>query len=167
MASAPIGVSDILGRLAQASARPRYAFMVLNLLSDAADARGRAGPYVVRGTTATPVRDWLCDALAPIAQRDHRRRTLVEQVRRELASELPADPTEADRVLEDAVRERVRASGRTSVSRAVSDLVRAGLVRRFYEGYRCNHRNRGAQRKAVYVVDGDAIAALRRGTQLL
>lgn len=167
MTSAAIDVSDILGRLAKATARPRYAFMVLNLLSDAADPKGKAGPYVVRGNTATPVRDWLCDALAPVAERDRRRRDLVERTRREIAAELPDDPAEAERVVEAAVRDRVRASGRTGVSRAVSDLVRAGLVRRYYEGYARNHVNRGGQRQAVYVVAGDALAALRRGTHLL
>ena len=167
MASAAINVSDILGRVTRASARPRYTFMVLNLLSEAADARGRAGPYVGEGTTARPVRDWLTDALLPVAERDHRRRELLARVRAELAGQLPTDQAEAERAIEAAVLERIRASGRTSVSRAVSDLVRAGLVRRFYQGYRRDHHNRGAQRQAVYVVDGDALAALRRRTQLL
>lgn len=167
MASEAINVSDILGRLARASTRPRYAFMVLNLLSDAADPKGKAGPYVVSGNKATPVRDWLCDALAPVAERDRRRRELMERVKREIEPQLPADKAEAERIVEAAVRDRVRAAGRPNISRAVSDLVRAGLVRRYYEGYCRNHRNRGAQRQAVYVVDGDALAALRRRTQLL
>lgn len=167
MASAAINVSDILGRVTRASARPRYTFMVLNLLSEAADAKGRAGPYVGEGPAARPVRDWLCDALLPVAERDHRRRAVLAEVRQELAAELPDDAAEAERVVAAAARERLRASGRTSISRAVSDLVRAGLVRRYYQGYARNHVNRGAQRQAVYVVDGDALAALRRGSQLL
>jgi hypothetical protein len=167
MASATTDVSDILGRLARASSRPRYTFMVLNLLSDAADPRGKAGPYVVRGPNATPVRDWLCDALAPMAERDRRRQALAARVRAELADELPEDPTVAEPIVEAAVRDRIRASGRTNVSRAVSDLVRAGLVRRYYEGYRVNHQNRGAQRQAVYVIAGEVLAALRGGGRLL
>ena len=64
MASAPIGVSDIFGRLAKASARLRYAFMVLNLLSDAADARDRAATRMAiaadgraKGAAITAARD--------------------------------------------------------------------------------------------------------------
>lgn len=167
MASAATDVSDILGRLARTSSRPRYTFMVLNLLSDAADPCGKAGPYVVRGLKATPVRDWLCDALAPMAERDKRRQALAARVRAELADELPADPAAAEPIIEAAVRDRIRASGRTNVSRAVSDLVRAGLVRRYYEGYRVNHRNRGARRQAVYVIADEALAALRGGGRLL
>jgi hypothetical protein len=59
----------------------------------------------------------------------------------EQADELPADPTQADRVIEERVRERVRQSGRCNVSRAVSDLCRGGL-RRHYQGYRVDHQNR-------------------------
>jgi hypothetical protein len=167
MASSASDVSDILGRLSEASARPRYSYLVLSLLSEVADARGKAGPYIVRGNAATPVRDWLCDALAPVAGRDHRRRRLTEQVKRELEPELPADPEQAQQMIDAAVRERIRAAGRPNISRAVSDLVRAGLVRRYYEGYRRNHHNRGAQRQAVYVVDGEALAAFRRGGLLV
>jgi hypothetical protein len=80
----------------------------------------------------------------------------------EQADELPADPTQADRVIEERVRERVRQSGRCNVSRAVSDLCRGGLLRRHYQGYRVDHQNRGAQREAVYTIMPDTLAALRR-----
>jgi hypothetical protein len=45
--------------------------------------------------------------------------------------------------------------------------VRAGLVKRHYQGWRTNHHNRGAGREVVYTVTPDALAALRRGTQLM
>ena len=76
--------------------------------------------------------------------------------------ELPDDAA-AERVIDDAVRDRVRRSGRTHVSRAVSELVRAGLVRRHYQGYRVDHYNRGAQRTAVYTLPPETRAALAGG----
>lgn len=144
----PVDLPGVLARLATVSKRPRYTFMVLNLIAKAGGGTGRAGPYVRDGELRVPVRDWLCDALAPMAQRDPRRIALACEVRAELerAGGLPADPTEAAREVDAAVRARVRRSGRTQVSRAVSDLVRAGLVRRHYQGWRVDHRNRGAQR---------------------
>lgn len=98
-----------------------------------------------------------------MAQRDPRRRAIVAEVRSSLASRnmLPADPTEAEQIIEREVKTRVRRSGRTNVSRAVSDLVRAGLVRRHYQGYRVDHHNRGAQREAVYTITEAAALALR------
>lgn len=41
-----------------------------------------------------------------------------------------------------------------------SDLVKAGLVRRHYQGYRVDHHNRGAQREAVYTITEAAACAL-------
>ena len=38
----------------------------------------------------------------------------------------------------------------------VSGLVRAGLLKRHYEGYRVDHDNRGAQRQAFYILAGGA-----------
>jgi len=55
-------------------------------------------------------------------------------------------------VIESAVEEQAIAVGRTNVSRAISDLVRAGMMTRHYEGYATNHENRGGGRHAVYVV---------------
>jgi Arc/MetJ family transcription regulator len=45
---------------------------------------------------------------------------------------LRANGTLADEMIAEEVRARLRHSSRTNVSRAVSDLVRAGLVRRHY-----------------------------------
>ena len=52
--------------------------------------------------------------------------------------------------------------GRANISRAISDLVRAGLVTRHYAGYATNHQNRGGRRHAVYVVRPNVLRLLRR-----
>ena len=152
----------VLERLACVSARPRYTCMVLNLIARAAGGSNSAGPYVEDKGRAIPVRDWLINALLPMAQRDARRRAVVDQVRSDLNRKglLPPNEDAAERLIADEVRERLLHSGRTNVSRAVSDLVRAGLVRRHYQGYRVDHCNRGAQREAVYTITPAVHAAL-------
>lgn len=156
----------VLERLARISARPRYTFMVLNLIARAAGHSNSAGPYVQAKGGAIPVRDWLSDALIPMAQRDVRRRAVVDQVRCDLADKgmLPSDPAAAEQRIADGVRERLLHSGRTNVSRAVSDLVRAGLIHRHYQGYRVDHSNRGAQREAVYTIVPAVQCALGKGS---
>lgn len=158
----PLGLPALLERLAGISNRPRYAFMVLNLIARAAAANGNAGPYVREGEALVPIRDWLSDALAPMAQRDPRRLALTAAIRDQLAAAdaLPLDDAEAERAVDAEVRDRVRRSARTNVSHAVSELVRAGLVKRHYAGYRVDHHNRGAQRQAVYVLTAEARAAM-------
>lgn len=155
----------LLERLSDVSARPRYTFMVLNLIARAAGPSDSAGPYVRQAGERVPVRDWLSDALLPVAQRDSRRKAVVAQVRDEMTArgEMPADAALADRAVAEGVRERLRRSGRCNVSRAVSDLVRAGLLRRHYQGFRVDHENRGAQREAVYTITPAARAALGKG----
>lgn len=161
-ASKRMDTPALLAVIAAASPRPKFSYMLLQLIAEIADERGSAGPNVAIDGAAVPVRDWLCDALVPMAQRDARRRSTVEAVRAELAEALPIDPAEADRIIEEKVRERVRRSGRCNVSRAVSDLCRVGLLRRHYQGFRVDHQNRGAQREAVYTVMPEALAVLRR-----
>jgi hypothetical protein len=141
--------------------------VVLGLLSEAAGTSGEAGPFVTARGVRMTVREWLADALVDIAERDHRRRALEERVRRELADELPDDDKRAAEIIEQEVRARARAAGQANVSRAVTDLVRCGYVRRRYAGWKRDHVRHGGQRNAVYVVDGEALAALRRGTQLI
>lgn len=150
----PLDMPGLLEVLAHSSARPRYAFMVLNLVVKAADANGRAGPWVIQGGAAISLRDWLCDALMPMGHRDPRRQALMQRVRKDLETSgvLPRDAASAERAIDDEVRARMRVSGKTNVSRAVSDLVRAGMLSRHYEGYRVDHHNRGAQRQAVYTL---------------
>lgn len=153
----------LIERIADASPRPRYAFMVLSLIAKVADrASGSAGPYVVEYDRRVPLRDWLCDSLVPMAKRDARRLAIVAEVRSSLErmQKLPSDASEASRLVEEEVRTRIRSSGRSNVSRAVSDLVRAGLLRRHYQGFRVNHHNRGAQREAVYTIAPQVARAL-------
>ncbi|KEQ53716.1 hypothetical protein [Sphingobium chlorophenolicum] len=159
-----IDLPGVLERLADVSARPRYTFMVLNLIARAAGQSDSAGPYVREDGRVIAIRDWLSDALMPMAQRDARRVAVVNQVRAELARKgvLPVDDEQAEEMIAEGVRARLRHSGRTNVSRAVSDLVRAGLVRRHYQGYRVDHENRGAQREAVYTITPRVKRALGR-----
>ena len=138
--SAPesLDLPDLIERIADVSPRPRYAFMVLNLIAKVANSNsGSAGPYVMDRDRRVPLRDWLCDSLVPMAKRDARRLAIVEEVRASLnrAKMLPSDTDAADRLVEEEVQARVRRSGRCNVSRAVADLVRAGLVRRGYQGF--------------------------------
>lgn len=155
----------MLEQIAQCSTRPRYAFMLLTLIADAARADGSAGPMVDVGAGLVPLRDWLCDALTPMGARDPRRQALEDRIRDGMAraGELPADPTDARRAIDEQVRHRVRASGKSNLSRAVSELVKVGLLRRHYQGYRVDHHNRGAQRQAVYTLMGRARSLIGRG----
>ncbi len=144
----------LLEALARNSSRPRYAFMVLNLIAEAAGPDGRLGPFVRREGEPIMVRDWLCDAMAPMADRDPRRLALFARVREEMAENgvLDPDPVAAERAVEAEVRARVRSSGKTNISRAVTELVKAGMIKRHYQGYCVDHENRGAMRQVVYTL---------------
>lgn len=160
-------LSSLLDQLSHCCSRPRYAFMLLTLIADVARPDGSAGPLVRVGTGLVPLRDWLCDALTPMGHRDPRRMALVERVRDEMRKDgqLSGDAAADDARVQDEVRTRVRASGKTNLSRAASELVKAGLLKRHYQGYRVDHLNRGAQRQAVYTLTGRAcvlIGAPRR-----
>lgn len=157
-----VALPDLVERVSQVSKRPRYVLLVLNLIAKAAGETGSLGPYVQRGVEHVPVRDWLCQALAPLASRDCRRTAMIEAVHSEVMAK--AATMEAASVLAQQANEEIRArilrSGRTNVSRAVSDLVRAGLLHRHYQGYRVDHSNRGAQREAVYTIASEVRLAL-------
>ncbi|MFD1103605.1 MULTISPECIES: hypothetical protein [Sphingobium] len=163
-AEAPrLDMPGLLEVLARNSARPRYAFMVLNLIAKVAGPGGSAGPTVQREGRAVSIRDWLCDALMPMGHREPKRVALASRIREELAraAALPDDPAAAVIAIDSEIRERLRASGKTNVSRAVSDLVRAGLIVRHYQGYCVDHHNRGGQRQAVYTLTPIARQLLR------
>ena len=128
---------------------------------------GTVGPTVARGDTVLPLRDWQSDALAPLAEQDRRRGDLVALAAKDLVETPFADPAAADVTLAAEVQQRVRRSGKTNVSSAVSDRVRAGLLRRHYAGWCEDHDNRGAQRQAVSTIEAQAIRALRTKTMLL
>lgn len=151
-------LSLLLDQLSHCCSRPRYAFMLLTLIADVARPDGSAGPEVRVGEGLIPLRDWLCDALTPMGHRDPRRMALVERVREELhkGARLSGDNAADEALVQDEVRGRVRASGKTNLSRAVTELVKAGLLKRHYQGYRVDHLNRGAQRQAVYTLIGRA-----------
>lgn len=157
-------LGTLLGAITMASSRPRYAFMVLSLIAEVADGSGKAGPFVRRGNHSETLRDWLSDSLTPIGARDPRRLALAERVREELQREgkLARDPREAALLLEQEVQERIRSSTKTNLSRAISELVRAGLVRRHYAGFRVDHPNRGGHRHVVYTLVGQARCLLPR-----
>lgn len=167
---APHAASDLatlLDLLAEVSSRPRYAFMVLNLIAEVAGADGKAGPFIVRDGASIPLRDWLGQSLTPMGGRDPRRLALADRVREELAADgsLPTDPALAKTRVAAEVRHRVLASGKTNLSRAVSELVRAGLLRRHYAGDYVDHHNRGGQRHVVYTVVGRARCLLARSAR--
>ena len=75
---------------------------------------------------------------------------------------LATGPDKAVVAAQKTAEEQVLAVGRANVSRAISDLARAGLVTRHYAGYATNHRNRGGGRHAVYVVNPGVLKLLRR-----
>lgn len=157
-------MATLLDLLAEVSSRPRYAFMVLNLIAEVAGADGAAGPFIVRDNTSIPLRDWLGQSLTPMGGRDPRRLALADRVREELSADdaLPTDPELAKACVSAEVRCRVLASAKTNLSRAVSELVRAGLLRRHYAGDYVDHHNRGGQRHVVYIVVGRARCLLAR-----
>jgi hypothetical protein len=161
-------LSLLLDELAKVSTRPRYAFMLLNLIADVAHANGSAGPYVRSDNALVPLRDWLSGALTPIGARDTKRQALALRVQAEFESSgrLPANPAAAQTLVEEEVRDRIRASGKTNLSRAVTELVKAGLLRRHYQGFAVDHLNRGAQRHAVYTLAGRAKCLLGRRAQV-
>ena len=150
-------VVAVLERLAGFS-RPRYAFMLLNLIAQVAGPDGSAGPWIVREGQYISLRDWLCDALAPLAIRETRRSALIERVRADLSEsgKLPTDRAQCDAMIDREVSSRARVAGKSNLSRAVSELVNAGLLHRHYEGYRVDHRNRGGHRHVVYTLIGEA-----------
>jgi hypothetical protein len=157
-------MAELLDSVAHVSTRPRYAFMVLSLIAEIACADGSAGPFIMRHGRATLLRDWLCDALAPMGARDPKRLMLEKKVRIELqaSGKAPAEPEAVEALVAAEVHERIRKSGKTNLSRAVSELVKAGLVRRHYQGFRVDHCNRGAGRHAVYALTGRARCLLGR-----
>ena len=156
------GIGGVYALLAEASSRPRYAFLVLQLVAEIADARGQAGPIVGKAGEPMLLRDWLCTQLLPLSEQQGRRAALCARVAASLKAELSGDPVRDAARIGEAVEEQVLAVGRANVSRAISDLARAGLVSRHYAGYATNHSNRGGGRHAVYVVRPEVLRLLRR-----
>ena len=89
----PNDLGGILARLAETSSRPRYAFMVLGLIAEAAASNGRAGPFIMAGGAGVvprphraTLRDWLAGQLVPLAARDHRCSALRARVAERLGA---------------------------------------------------------------------------------
>jgi hypothetical protein len=165
--SVPTRIGDIFQMLATVSARPRYAFMVLNLLGEAATAQGQAGPWVREGEGITPIRDWLTVQLMPMSAREGRRAELRVRVKAALGNRLTGEEAHDNALIDAAVDDAALTTGKANVSRAVSDLVRAGLVRRHYAGRVTDHAQRGGGRHAVYKVDPEVLAAIRTRSTLI
>lgn len=161
-----VALPDLVERVSRVSKRPRYVLLILNLIAKAAGENGSLGPYVRSDLDLVPVRDWLCQALAPLANRDCRRTAMIASVRSKLMAKANAaeNPDDLAQQQDEEIEARIMRSGRTNVSRAVSDLVRAGLLHRHYQGYRVDHTNRGAQREAVYTIAPDVRLALANGS---
>ena len=156
------GIGDIYGVLARASRRPRYAFLVLQLVAEVADGRGQAGPRILVDGRPPLLREWLCTQLLPLSEQSVRRAALRARVAASLGNRLTGDPGLDGARLGQAVEDQVQAVGRANVSRAISDLVRAGLMSRFYAGYATNHAHRGGGRHAVYVIKPLILQLLRK-----
>ena len=154
------GLGDVLALLSKASRRPRYAFVVLQLIAELADERGHAGPFVKSAGKVQLLREWLCEQLLPISEQAGRRAALRARVEASLAGTLSGIRDDDDLRIEQAVDDQVRAAGRANVSRAVSDLVRAGIVDRHYQGYATKHCNQGGGRNAVYVIKREVLLLL-------
>lgn len=146
--------------LAKASRRPRYAFLVLQLIAELADERGQAGPFVESKGKVVLLRDWLCDQMLPISEQPVRRSALRARVVASLAETLTGDDQSDAKRIEQAIDEQIRAVGRANVSRAVTELVKAGIMSRFYSGYATNHANQGGGRNVVYVVEQTVLEML-------
>jgi hypothetical protein len=156
------GIGGIYAVLVEVSNRPRYAFLVLQLVAEAADGRGQAGPFIAQCGVPMLLREWLCSQLLPMSEQPARRAALRARVAAALKEELTGDAIRDTKRIDAAVEEQVQAVGRANVSRAISDLVRAGLMTRHYAGYATNHQNRGGGRHAVYVVKPAVLRLLRR-----
>lgn len=141
----------LLSRIGTHSQRPRYAFLVLNLIAKGADEHGECGPFIQHEGEAWLVRLWLLEMLHPILGRACRKPEAPAETAPHLdaGSSVPSGDGDAS-----------RRSGLTNISRAVSDLVRAGLITRYYAGYRVDHAHRGGQRHAVYVLSAGVREAL-------
>jgi predicted transcriptional regulator len=67
-----------------------------------------------------------------------------------VAYRLTGDPAHNAPLMDEAVADQVALAGRSNISRAISELVEVGLIKRYYAGYATNHQNRGGGRHAVY-----------------
>jgi hypothetical protein len=71
-----VGVGGIYAPLTDVSARPRYAFHLLQLVAELADERGHASPFVRCGNAQMLLRDWLSTQLLSVSEQKRRRARL-------------------------------------------------------------------------------------------
>jgi hypothetical protein len=159
------GLGAIVASLAAHSTRPRFAFLVLQLVAEVAGEGGTAGPFVRTPHGPMGLRDWLCAQLRPISEHNHRRAALRARVVGTLAGQLTGDPQRDEPTIEAAVEEQALTVARANLSRAITDLVKAGLLQRHYVGYATDHANRGGGRHAVYVVKPATLVALGKRSE--
>src|SRR3546814_20459593 len=102
--------------------------MLLNLIAQVAGPDGSAGPWVRRNDGLVSLRDWLCDALTPMAQRGPRSITLAERVESDLARNglLPGAAENRRGGIAEEMRARVRTPGKSNPHRPVPKHVNAG-----------------------------------------
>lgn len=167
MGRSPTNVGQILDHLSDVCSRPRYAFAVLNLLAEQAGPGSIVGPFIKEDGEVLTLRAWIGKRLSRLSGRGERRRKIEQRIRKQLAGTLPDDLFEAQKIVDAAVDQHVRATGADNFSRVISELEKAGYVSRFYAGYRTNHQNRGGLRNLVCVLDADVSAALRRRDMII
>jgi hypothetical protein len=108
----PADIGSILTALAQTSRRPRYAFMVLGLIAEAARPNGQAGPWLAGADgVPQPLREWVAGQLVPLAAHDRRRATL----RRKVEDRLGARASD-EALVTAALEEEALAVGKANVS---------------------------------------------------
>lgn len=56
---------------------------------------------------------------------------------------------------------------RANLSRAITDLVKAGLLRRHYAGYATDHANRGGGCHAVYIIAPSTLIAFGKRVKVV
>jgi hypothetical protein len=100
--------------------------------------------------------------LLPLSEREDRRSGLRARVVEMVRDRLTSDTDAEELVIAEAIEEQVLAAGRSNISRAISDLVKAGCLSRHYAGYATSHANRGGGRQAVYVVEPQILGAMGR-----
>src|SRR3546814_2186729 len=97
--------------------------------------------------------------------RDSRRKQLERRIREDLKDKLPEDLFEAQKIVDEAVSERVRTTGADNFSRIVGELEKCGYIDRYYEGYSTTHSKRGRPHNLVIFLNPTVSAALRRRSQ--
>ena len=155
------GLGSLYDILSKCSARPRYALLLLQLVAELADGNGQAGPFIDTGSEKLLLRDWLSIQLNPLSERCGKRPIMEARIKAEAASALTGDAEEDAAMIRRNMEQRARVVGRANVSRSISDLVKAGLMTRYYSGYATDHCNRGGGRHAVYVVAPNVLRLLR------